>query len=516
MDTNDSEAFEYPSQRLNDSMIFEQVAPGKVDVFVRPIRRIGLDEDQSVDDEPGAVMLLQVDVVSGLLTMFPMRNLDIPIREVEPKYGQIERISFGGGKVAYTTGDKDVGEDESQGKFLGAYIGKTKRMAVQFEMCEPELEDTVPRTVDDVMGLLEGLPRYCVREPRWGLGLRKQYRAIVGTIEALTDAKEIRVSGQVSMGYEENTRTFTISDRDMLQLTKAIERVDRTTRTAANTVNETSTYNTIADVLGVAKKPMRYGRTKLRKALTAVANDEKPLSGVEQAELVETLTYNVRSILKRKPATMEGFETGIAIARARDLHDNFTRMMKHPLKENNWQKFLQGNPFILSMVFGRPIVKLADQASVGGRTISGGGDKIADFLVKNSLTNNAALVEIKTPNAKLLNKKPYRVNVFVPAGELVGAINQALDQKNKFEQDIAMIRNRNRSLNVEAHHVQAFVLAGTMPTGDDRLRSFELFRHNLKDVVVMTFDELMRKVEDLCTFLEGNWQPEIKEIDLPF
>ena len=79
-----------------------------------------------------------------------------------------------------------------------------------------------------------------------------------------------------------------------------------------------------------------------------------------------------------------------------------------------------------------------------------------------------------------------------------------------------MIRNNNRSLNVEAHHVQACVLAGTLPSGHDQLRSFELFRHNLKDVIVMTFDELLRKVEDLCSFLEGDWQSEIQNNDLPF
>lgn len=58
-------------------------------------------------------------------------------------------------------------------------------------------------------------------------------------------------------------------------------------------------------------------------------------------------------------------------------------------------------------------------------------------------------------------------------------------------------------MEVEAHHVHACVLIGALPTEQSRLRSFELFRHNLKDVVVVTFDELLRKVADLCSFLEG-------------
>ena len=307
----------------------------------------------------------------------------------------------------------------------------------------------------------------------------------------------------------------------MINLTQAIEQVDRTTRTAATTVNETSTYNTLAHVLGHPKRTLRYGRKELRKALTAIATGEKPLTHVEQIELVETLTRNAGAILKREPATMEGLESGIVIARAESLRDDLERMIRENLSERHWQDFFRVNPFILSLVFGRPIVKIGDQASVGGRTISGGGDKIADFLVRNSLTNNAALVEIKVPKAKLLNDSPYRKSVFAPAGELVGAINQVLDQKSRFEQDIANIRNHNRALDVEAHHVHACLLIGTLPSGQDRVRSFELFRHNLKDVVVVTFDELLRKVADLCAFLNGRSEPleetnQRQDSDVPF
>ena len=385
----------------------------------------------------------------------------------------------------------------------------------------PELKDTVPTSVGDVMNLLDGLPHYCVRDLRYGLGFQRRYRSVVQAIESLTEATEIQVDGNSLTAFVEHTKTFVLSARDMMTLTKAIELVDRTTRKAANTVNEISTYNNLADVLGQPKRTLRYGRTELRKALTAIATGDKPLTHVEQAELVETLSRNAAEILKREPATMEGLESGIAIARAKGLRADLERMMGENLSEKHWQTFFRDNPFILSLVFGRPIVKIRDQASVGGRTISGSGDKIADFLVKNSLTNNAALVEIKTPKAKLLNESPYRKTVFAPAGELVGAINQVLDQKSKFEQDIANIRNRNRALQVEAHHVHACVLAGTLPSGQDRVRSLELFRHNLKDVVVVTFDELLRKVADLCAFLDGRSEPpqetnEPHEVDVPF
>ena len=502
-----------PLWSMSDLLSLEQTGTGKVDVLFRALPRLRND-GQAVDDGEDLVRILHVNVLDGLLTMFPTNNLIMPFNKVGPKYPRIERISFVGGEVVFEMGSESLEEDEVDGKFLGSYFGKTEPVSIPEGKLMPELEDTVPTSAGDVIGLLEGLPHYGVKDPRFGLGFKRQYRSVVRAIERLTQANEIRIAGNCSTAYEEQSKTFVLSVTDMLDLAKTIERVDRTTRTAANTVNETSTYNTIADVLRLPKRPLRYGRTELRKALTSVANQEKPLSHIEQVELVETLTKNAGTILKQTPAAMDGLESGIALARAKGLREDLARMMNENLSEGAWQRYLRGNPFVLSMIFGRPIVKVRDQASVGGRTISGGGDKIADFLVRNSLTNNAALVEIKTPKTKLLNQSPYRKSVFAPAGELVGAINQVLDQKSKFEQEIANIRYRNRSLDVEAHHVHACLLTGVLPSGVDRVRSFELFRHNLKDVVVVTFDELLRKVVDFCEFLEGKIEAE--NDDVPF
>ena len=498
---------------IGDLLTVEQVGRGKTDVYFLPLSRYLADSEEE-DEESSRVRLLHVDVTNGLLTTFPMKNLYKLDGQVRPKYDGVERISFSGGIVAYSPGIPTAEEPKPEGRFLGSYHGRTTPLARDSSVHQPEPEETAPTSADDVAELLQGLPRYCGRQPQYGLGLKQPYRAIVHAIEDLTDATEILISHCGSTVYDEESRRFVVSREAMLDLIKSIDRVNKTTRTAANAVNQTSTYNEIADVLGLARRPMKYGRTKLRKVLTAVGNGERRLSSAERVELVETLTQNVRSILESEPATMAGLESGIAKARTRDLAENLRRMIGASCDEATWQRFLQDNPFVLSMVFGRPIVRIANQASVGGQKISGGGHKITDFLARNTLTNNAALVEIKTPKTMLLNKAPYRESVYTPAGELVGAINQALDQKSRFQQDIANIRYRNPTLSVEAYHVQAYVLAGTMPSGDDRIKSFELFRHNLKDVVVVTFDELLRKVEDLAGFLEG--KDQTKDHDVPF
>lgn len=492
---------EFGEPPWEDPLTLDQVGPGQVDVyFQRPRRSEGDDGEQG--ESADRVRLLQVDGVNQLLTMFPMKNIVYADRPIQPKYQQIRRISFSGGRNVYSEIHATDDDDQPKPKVLGPYLGKTKTVEIDYELPRPEPEETSPKTTGDVLNLLEGLPPYCVKDPQYGLGLRRAYRSVVNAIEALTNAEELHISDSEPTGYRDDSRTFVLSASDMLALRKLIDRVNSTSRTAANTVNETSTYNQLADALGLPTRPLKYGRAPLRKALTALGNDEKVLSPAEQLELLQALAHNAHSILEREPATIDGLESEIATARARDLLGRLRQMMKANHDERTWQLFLQENPFVLSLVFGRPFVSLSGQASVGGRKIDGSGDKITDFLAKHSLTNNAALVEIKTPKMKLLNKKEYR-GVHTPSADLVGAMNQALDQKNRFEQDIAQIKHRNPSLGVEAHHVQTYLLAGSMPTENERIRSFEMFRHNSKDVVVMTFDELMSKVEHLCGFLEG-------------
>jgi len=185
------------------------------------------------------------------------------------------------------------------------------------------------------------------------------------------------------------------------------------------------------------------------------------------------------------------------------LIEKFGEMLGKNLPEARWQKLFNDNPFILNLAFSYPIIKIQDQAHVGGRKFSGDGDKIADFLVKNGISNNAALFEIKSPSAKLLNCKPYRENVYTPSSDLAGAINQMLDQRNKFQKEIASLKETSRIYDLESYAVHGVLIIGKTPLDVDQQKSFELFRGNSKDIVIITFDELLEKLSLLRGFLSG-------------
>lgn len=135
------------------------------------------------------------------------------------------------------------------------------------------------------------------------------------------------------------------------------------------------------------------------------------------------------------------------------------------------------------------------------KKLDGTSEKIADFLVKNSISNNVAIIEIKKPSTTIIKSRKYREGVFIVDSEITGGITQVLDQKYQLNKQALYIKD-NSKIDFETYNINCFLVAGMMPTDDNQKKSFELFRSNLKDVKIVTFDELYKFINDFYTFLK--------------
>jgi hypothetical protein len=268
-------------------------------------------------------------------------------------------------------------------------------------------------------------------------------------------------------------------------------------------VKWTAAHNILAERLGVPKQHPKTGRHPYRKLFTAVAAGKQELSEEDQNALIGALTSHAANIAEDQSEKLAKLRSDIELVTLEALITRYEGMLGENLVEGRWQDFFNENPFILNMAFGYPAIKVRDQASVGGRKLSGDGEKITDFLVKNSLTNNTAIFEIKTPQTPILNKTPFRDGVYTPSADLSGSINQALDQKYQFQKQIAQIKENTRLYDIESYAVHCCLVIGKTPEGDDRKKSFELFRRNSKDVEIVTFDELLEKLKQLSALLRA-------------
>lgn len=166
--------------------------------------------------------------------------------------------------------------------------------------------------------------------------------------------------------------------------------------------------------------------------------------------------------------------------------------------EEAWQKFFDKNTWVLNHLFAYEVILKKGKAYVGGKTMENADGRIVDFLFESGFRDNMALLEIKTPDAPLLKTKAYREpSVFALSDELSGGINQCLDQKDNSIKEFGKVE---RLFNPKT----VLIIGRKDKLTDHQAECFELYRTNLKDVDIVTFDELHSKLKVLIQVITGN------------
>lgn len=169
--------------------------------------------------------------------------------------------------------------------------------------------------------------------------------------------------------------------------------------------------------------------------------------------------------------------------------------------EEFWQQALRMRPFLLNQLLSAPVVIEEDKAYVGGKGISNTGGNVVDFLLKQQVVGNVVLLEIKTPSTELLRKTAYRDAIYAPSAELSGGITQLATYRQSLLNEYFRIREERP---VHAFNPRCILLLGSAElelAESGRRESFELFRNGLRDVDVVTYDELFARAYALRELL---------------
>lgn len=269
--------------------------------------------------------------------------------------------------------------------------------------------------------------------------------------------------------------------------------VDRTARTLLELLrNDPSTARMIAD------EDMLSLVRELLKLLTQGASKDdlrEVLVGLEDNNLQ---TLNSSFSAERLKRVREEFAANI---------DNG--------KEGYWQAFFEKNAWVISQVFCVPCALYESQAYAGGKSLGNKGGSLPDFLYQNRLTKNLAIVEIKTPLTPLLGE-PYRSNSYSMSKELSGAVSQVLSYKQTLLNEFHT-RYVNSGGGFEAFSPLCVVVLGSTRELSDRVKngSFENFRGCLSGVVILTYDELLGKIDDLISLFSKPDQENVEAYSDP-
>lgn len=167
-------------------------------------------------------------------------------------------------------------------------------------------------------------------------------------------------------------------------------------------------------------------------------------------------------------------------------------------KENNdeefWQDLFKSNYWCISQLFFTPVILFKEKAYIGGKSIDNTGGKIVDFLYQNKITHNISLIEIKTPETTLLGSE-YRNGIYAISSELSGAINQLLSYKDEIQKNcFSVLRDETYQL-IDPKCILIIGKLNDSNMNEGGKNSFEIFRRDLKDIEIVTYDELFGKIE---------------------
>ena len=180
---------------------------------------------------------------------------------------------------------------------------------------------------------------------------------------------------------------------------------------------------------------------------------------------------------------------------------------KENSSEEFWQQIFNENPYVLSQIFSVPVIYIKDKAYVGGMNVNGQDAKFVDYLYTYESSNDALLVELKTPETRLIGAK-YRKGVHKPSSEITGSVVQVLDYRRDLSKNIHNIAS-GTDKEIDFYSPRCVVIAGNYEKELDtelKKKSFELFRSSLKDVEIVTYDELFKKAETLASLFNLVWK----------
>ncbi len=225
------------------------------------------------------------------------------------------------------------------------------------------------------------------------------------------------------------------------------------------------------------------------------------LSKIADIENKERVIDNLERLSKNE---LENINDLVSVVKIKEIIQKW-ETNKENSYEDFWQNLFKENNFILSQIFACPFIFIQEQFFCGGKKGNNNGGVETDFIYQNKLTNNTAFIEIKTPKSKLVNNSLYLGRddldnnaIYSMSSELSGGVNEILNQRNLFIQKKDSLEENEK----EHTNFKCIFIGGKL---DDlsvgQKKSFDIYRNSLRDVEIITYDELFGRINLILKLL---------------
>ncbi|MCC6351675.1 MAG: DUF4263 domain-containing protein [Fimbriimonadaceae bacterium] len=170
-------------------------------------------------------------------------------------------------------------------------------------------------------------------------------------------------------------------------------------------------------------------------------------------------------------------------------------------REDDWEAFFARNRWIFGHGLAYQFLsEVQAQPHYGGVAVDGKGAQRGDHLMATEAgVRFTVLVEVKTPQAPLTQRDEYRNGAFAPGNDVAGGVAQLQVNARKWAVEGAA-KEENRDLEDQGVYTvqpKGILIVGHTASLDSRSKrtSFELYRQNLHNPEVITFDELFERAK---------------------
>jgi len=272
-------------------------------------------------------------------------------------------------------------------------------------------------------------------------------------------------------------------------------------KVSLDTADTAALYSALRDLYALADHGPRQGIVEWRRMTEGALVVEG-----EEAEVLSKLLSDVgREELFRLLGELHpGLAEFVAKKHMLEERERAVREFEEHLadadwSETDWHGFLNRNQWMfglgLNYVLLRPIKE--SRPMYGGTDFSGSGAVQGDVLAATEANARfTVLVELKTPSTLLVGSS-YRNQVRKLGEDLVGGVAQVQAQCELWSHTALEHQNRRlANLGIHTYAPRGVLLIGDLTQlldNDDALKTFELYRRNLVNPDVITFDELLAR-----------------------
>jgi hypothetical protein len=238
-------------------------------------------------------------------------------------------------------------------------------------------------------------------------------------------------------------------------------------------------------------------RKKLIQSLVNGNFEQEFWGELEKIKPGETLNFALNKIIANRSETLKQFK----------IHLN-----ADDWDEKVWQEFFEQNTWIfgfgLTFKWIKPVGEKLEQTTTG-HSISQAGKRPNGFMQTRASISSTVFIDIKTPHAKLLEEE-YRPGVFLIGSEVTGGISQIqVTIESWIEAEGIKYMPLDESGYTEnkpiySHNPKGILVVGSLNQfkangryHDKQIASFELFRRNILNPEIITFDELYYRANSI-------------------